>query len=62
MGRRLARALDVQAREKDADSFTPTLFKAKRGRPPKGETTAAPPPVADAEEAPRPAVDDIPPI
>jgi hypothetical protein len=64
----LIRAYDETARavgylrwhEKDADSFAPSLFKAKRGRPPKGETTATPPPVAEAEEASK--HDEMPPF
>jgi len=62
----LVRAYDETARaiayvrwhEKDADSITPALFKAKRGRPPKGETTASPPPVVEAEDPSR--VDEPP--
>lgn len=64
----LIRAYDETARavgylrwhEKDADSFAPSLFKAKRGRPPKGETTATPPPVVEAEEASK--NDEMPPF
>lgn len=64
----LLRAYDETARavgylrwhEKDADSFAPSLFKAKRGRPPKGETTATPPPVVEAEDLSK--NDEAPPI
>lgn len=55
----LLRAYDETARavsylrwhEKDADTFAPTLIKSKRGRSAKGETTAAPPPVAEVMES-----------
>ncbi|MCU0656885.1 MAG: hypothetical protein MUF64_17010 [Polyangiaceae bacterium] len=64
----LLRAYDETARavaylrwhEKDADSFTPSLFKAKRGRPPKGENTASPPPVVEVDDTSK--ADEAPPI
>lgn len=49
----------VRWHDNDADQIAPVLFKAKRGRPPKGETTAAPPPVAEVEESKS---DELPPI
>ncbi|MCS6900601.1 MAG: hypothetical protein NZX77_12650, partial [Polyangiaceae bacterium] len=64
----LLRAYDETARavnylrwhEKDADSFAPALVKARRGRPPKGETTTTPPPVAEIEDAGKD--DEMPPF
>lgn len=65
----LIRAYDETARavhylrwhEKDGDSFAPSLFKAKRGRPPKGETTASPPPVVEVDDQSKSA-DEMPPF
>lgn len=49
----------VRWHDKDADQIAPTLVRAKRGRPAKGETTASPPPVAEAE-SPAASGDDMP--